>query len=400
MERKISIILVGILILIITCILGYVASVFFATIETKVIEVNLSNMTKEDKDELIKLNFLELDNYPSSIKFISLIEETQVRETQFKITFSVDNYEKSLYKIERNNTSLADQSSIFKITEENDKTIYRFETNFTSNTKDPKWNTIYDILKKYSNQSGATTVSNVLKEHTPSFDLIYSSRNDLAIIKLNHEKTTFNNYSIMTFGGNVSVNLKNSVVRLEEAISKKTLTGQDILNKALEDNENKICSSKTYEENNSIEYYYPEYTILKFNESNESTNIVIGKPGSIINEYKEQMKRKLGDATIFENTLTTNLTPIPESEARKIWEEYKHNILLDTRDMYQFKSVTQGKVKPSNYFTSGSAAKTITADFERDAYIYYYCDQDDYERVIGYVDIYTGKVIGGEYSGI
>ena len=115
---------------------------------------------------------------------------------------------------------------------------------------------------------------------------------------------------------------------------------------------------------------------------------------------QEQMERKSGDETIFENTSTTNLTPIPESEARKIWEEYKHNILLDTRDIYQFKSVTQGKVKPSNYFTSGSAAKTRTADFERDAYIYYYCDQDDYERVIGYVDIYTGKVIGGEYSGI
>jgi len=240
-------------------------------------------------------------------------------------------------------------------------------------------------------------------ETVKEFNLIFNNRNDLGIVQLHDKKafgTSSNDYKIMTFGGNVSIVIDGKTYGLESVLKDKTITGEDIVNKAIEDSKNGGCTSEMYKDGGSMEYYYTEYTILKFNTVDGNRDLIIGKPGTIISQYQEQMKRKAGDESIFENTSISGLTPISESEARQIWEEYKHNILLDTLEMYKFKSVTQGKVKPTNYFTSGSAANIKAANFERDAYVYYYCDEEDYERVIGYVDMYTGKVIGGKYSGI
>lgn len=256
-----------------------------------------------------------------------------------------------------------------------------------------------------SNTNIATNTinENERAETIKEFNLIFNNRNDLGIVQLHDKKafgTSDNDYKIMTFGGNVSILIDNTTYGLETILRNKTITGENIVNKAIEDSKNGVCTSEMYKDGGSIEYYYPEYTILKFNTVDGNRDLVIGKPGTIISQYQEQMKRKAGDESIFENTSIAGMTPISESKARQIWEEYKHNILLDTLEMYKFKSVTQGKVIPTNYFTSGSASNIKTANFERDAYIYYYCDESDYERVIGYVDMYTGKVIGGEYSGI
>lgn len=240
-------------------------------------------------------------------------------------------------------------------------------------------------------------------ETVKEFNLIFNNRNDLGIVQLHDKKafgTSNNDYKIMTFGGNVSIIIDGTTYGLESVLKDQTITGEDIVNKAIKDSKNGGCTSEMYKDGGSMEYYYPEYTILKFNTVDGNRDLVIGKPGPIISQYQEQLKRKAGDESIFENTSIMGLTPISENKARQIWEEYKHNILLDTLEMYKFKSVTQGKVKPTNYFTSGSASNIKTANFERDAYIYYYCDGEDYERIIGYVDMYTGKVIGGEYSGI
>lgn len=66
----------------------------------------------------------------------------------------------------------------------------------------------------------------------------------------------------------------------------------------------------------------------------------------------------------------------------------------------QVKNVTVGKVKPTNGLTAGTASNVKKADYERDAYIIYCSDDDDLSSITGYVDIYTGKVIGGFYGGV
>lgn len=102
---------------------------------------------------------------------------------------------------------------------------------------------------------------------------------------------------------------------------------------------------------------------------------------------------------IFENTSIEGLVPISENEAKKIWEDYKETVLLDNLNLFKYKEVKKQKVKPTNYFSAGSASNIKEADFERDAYVFYYGSEDDLSSVVGYVDLYTGKVIGGYYKG-
>lgn len=104
------------------------------------------------------------------------------------------------------------------------------------------------------------------------------------------------------------------------------------------------------------------------------------------------------DELIFENTPTEGLNPITENEARKIWEEYLTNTLLINISNYNISKIKTVMVKPTNYFTAG-VLPIRTAGFERSAYFLKYKQKDNLEEVIGYVDMYTGKVIGGYYNG-
>ena len=104
------------------------------------------------------------------------------------------------------------------------------------------------------------------------------------------------------------------------------------------------------------------------------------------------------DETIFQNTPTEGLNPITENEARKIWEEYLTNTLFKNINDYNLSEIKTVKVKPTNYFTAGSLP-IRSAIFERSAYFLKYKQKDNLEEVIGYVDMYTGKVIGGYYNG-
>ena len=148
MEKKIAIrLFIVLIVMVLGIVIGYICWGMSTLSSTT--EIDLTKLTIEEKSKLIEYNYLELANYPKSLEFIKLKEESEVRETQFIITFSVDNTEKDLYQIERDKTSIAGRSSIFKIKEEKNKTIYEFRTNFTSNSKGKEWNYIYDIINKY-----------------------------------------------------------------------------------------------------------------------------------------------------------------------------------------------------------------------------------------------------------
>ena len=159
MEKKIAI---RLFIVLIVMVLGIVIGYIYWGMSTlsSTTEIDLTKLTLEEKAKLIEYNYLELANYPKSLEFIKLKEESEVRETQFIITFSVDNTENDLYQIERDKTSVAGESSVFRIKEENNKTIYEFKTNFTSNTKGYQWDYIYDLIRKYENNNSPSTQMN------------------------------------------------------------------------------------------------------------------------------------------------------------------------------------------------------------------------------------------------
>lgn len=150
MEKKIAIrLFIVLIVMIFAIIIGYICWSISTLSSTT--QIDLTKIASEDKEKILKDNYLELDNYPNSIELIELKEESQVRESQFIITFSVNNDEKNLYQIERDKTGIAGESSIIKKDEKDNKTIYEYKTNFTSNSKDKKWNYISDLIKKYKN---------------------------------------------------------------------------------------------------------------------------------------------------------------------------------------------------------------------------------------------------------
>ncbi|MBR3254830.1 MAG: hypothetical protein IKF97_01175 [Clostridia bacterium] len=150
MEKKIAIrLFIVLIVMVFGIVIGYVCWGMNTLRSTT--EIDLTQLTLEEKAKLIEYNYLELAKYPKSLEFIKLKEESEIRETQFIITFSVDNTEKDLYQIERDKTSIAGISSIFKIKEENNKTIYEFKTDFTSNSQGKEWKYIYELINKYKN---------------------------------------------------------------------------------------------------------------------------------------------------------------------------------------------------------------------------------------------------------
>ena len=114
MKHSIKLLIIIILIIFTIGVL-YLGWIFYDTVKMHKIEIPLSNLTSDEKEKLISLNFLELESYPSSIEFIELKEESEIRETQFYIKFSIDKEDEKLYKIEKNVNQSTNEITIKKI---------------------------------------------------------------------------------------------------------------------------------------------------------------------------------------------------------------------------------------------------------------------------------------------
>ena len=79
MKHSIKLLIIIILIIFTIGVL-YLGWIFYDTVKMHKIEIPLSNLTSDEKEKLISLNFLELESYPSSIEFIELKEESEIRE--------------------------------------------------------------------------------------------------------------------------------------------------------------------------------------------------------------------------------------------------------------------------------------------------------------------------------
>ena len=151
MSKKIVKICVLLILIVIFICIGIASWVIYDTIRINTIQIGLDKISQQEKEELIKLDFLELTEYPSSLKFLQLRQESEIRETQYYIKFSINKEEANLYKIEKNINHTTNNLTILKIYNDNEKNIYELQTNFTQNTKEEKWKYLYDLIEKYRN---------------------------------------------------------------------------------------------------------------------------------------------------------------------------------------------------------------------------------------------------------
>ena len=129
------------------------------------------------------------------------------------------------------------------------------------------------------------------------FELTYMARKDMGVKKI-AEENQFDNldFGVYTIAGDVSITIEGDMAyTLEDALSKKIITVQDILEQAKQDLKYGFCEEAYYQDSGSREYRYAEYTILKYNTLDGNKDLVIGMQGSIINQvnasgYKTEEK--------------------------------------------------------------------------------------------------------------
>ncbi len=120
----------------------------YDTVKTHKTEISLSNISSDEREKMINLNYLELESYPASLEFITLKKESETRETQFCIIFSISK-EENLNEIEKNQKQSANEITIKKISENNEKITYEMKTNFAQNSRDEKWDYLLKLIDKY-----------------------------------------------------------------------------------------------------------------------------------------------------------------------------------------------------------------------------------------------------------
>ena len=137
--------------------------------------------------------------------------------------------------------------------------------------------TEFPVICEYSLESSS---------YEKKFELTYMGRKDMGVKKI-AEKNQFDNldFGVYTIAGDVSITIEGDMVySLEDALSQSVITVQDILEQAKADKKYGFCEEADYSDGGSIEYRYSTYTILKYNTLDGNKDLVIGMPGTIINQ--------------------------------------------------------------------------------------------------------------------
>lgn len=109
----------------------------------------------------------------------------------------------------------------------------------------------------------------------------------------------------------------------------------------------------------------------------------------------------ISNSTIhFDNPSIDNLSVISEETAKEIWKTYL-NEKQKIAD-YQIISINIELKKPNNFLDINSIETYgyQIADFTRKCYVIVCKLNDENEQIEGYIDAYTGKVVGGYLFGI
>ena len=203
----------------------------------------------------------------------------------------------------------------------------------TKNNIEEKYDTLHWEIKRITNENTVQVIFNsyvldltekpVICEYNldsslyeKTYDLTYHGRKDMGIKQIAKTNQYDNiDYGLYTIAGDVTVTVEQDMVySLEDALNQKIISIQSILDQAKLDEKYGICEMGYYQDGGSIEYRYKDYTVLKFNALDGNKDLIIGMPGSIINNeqlqnesYKDNEEKNIQDKfskIIKEDTLT------------------------------------------------------------------------------------------------
>lgn len=122
-----------------------------------------------------------------------------------------------------------------------------------------------------------------------SFELNYVQEKHMGIEEI-AKIDEFDNkdFGVYTFGGDATITIENDMVYdLKDALRQNIITTNDILEYVKLDQKYGICEVQVYYDGGSIEYIYPDYTVLKYNTLDGNKDLIIGMKGQIINNVNK-----------------------------------------------------------------------------------------------------------------
>ena len=113
----------------------------------------------------------------------------------------------------------------------------------------------------------------VSDKNTTEFKLIFIENKNIGKKKI-ISNNFFNkdSYNVYLYNGEIKVIIDNKEYDLKEALNKNILTTQDLLNKAKQE----CLDSAGYSDGGTMEYYFKEFTIIKYNVLTGNKDLYIG----------------------------------------------------------------------------------------------------------------------------
>lgn len=176
--------------------------------------------------------------------------------------------------------------------------LYNMDYNLERKTEDGIVKVrLYDFVEKHEVELFSYILES--SNYTSNYDLNYSQRKDMGIKKI----VDGEEFDVYEFGGDVSFTVGTDMVyTFEKAIEDGVVTIDGILEQAKLDSRYGICEEGYYSDGGSVEYCYPDYTILKLSTLDGNNDMVIGFSGQIINHFNREFK-KLNDNKLINESI-------------------------------------------------------------------------------------------------
>ncbi len=167
------------------------------------------------------------------------------------------------------------------------------------------------------------------------------------------EEGEFDNtdFEIYVYSGDVKVTIDEKNYELKEALENKLITINDILEQIDMDILYGLCEKASYDDGGSLEYYYDNYTILKYNTLDGNKDLIIGPAGSIINDVNETKYKEINNIgesqseangvslTIKSGTLTNTSATVIISDLNNQKNSYGQWFRIDKKENCNWKEV-------------------------------------------------------------
>ena len=114
----------------------------------------------------------------------------------------------------------------------------------------------------------------------PDFEILFYAKDSTDSYKvykiLDNSETDKYDYNIYGYNGIVNIKIDGNEYSLKEALLENKITMEEIIGKENKDEKDGKITAKMYKDGGSMEYYYDNYTIIKFATLSGNRDVYIG----------------------------------------------------------------------------------------------------------------------------